>query len=1025
MRLCTDHQGENMASIFRVWAAAVPVGLLALLTACAVARHPAVVAPPGAGTHARIAREYGQLPLAFEINQGQSDARVRFLARGAGYSLFLTADEAVLALRPAGQRTGSAPGRRTRADTGPLTPAIVRLALAGADPTPAVEGLDPQPGRSHYLIGNDPGRWQRDIARFGKVKYHQVYPGVDVVYYGNQHQLEYDFIVAPGVDPGKIQLVPSGVKALHLDAQGNLVLETAQGDLVQHKPVVYQDIDGKRFPIDGRYALLDKQRVGFAIGRYDARLPLVIDPVLGYSTYVGGNDQDYGQGIAVDGSGNAYVIGTTFSTDFPMANARQPANGGGMSDVFVSKLNASGTALVYSTYLGGSDEDVGAGIAVDGIGNAYVAGHTVSNDFPTVAPLQSVHTGIYDGFVAKLDASGGNLVYSTYLGGSAGAQVRAIAVDGSGNAYVTGLTYSTNFPVVAAPQPTFGGGSFGDAFVSKLNGTGNALAYSTYLGGNGEEDGRGIAVDAVGSAIVVGLTGSSNFPTVNALYPTGAGIQDAFVTRLNAAGNALTYSTYLGGSGYDQANAVAVDASGNAYVIGHTDSTDFPIAGAMRFWAGDYDAFVSKLNATGSGLVYSTYLGGSGGDFGDAIAVDGTGNAYVAGHTASPDFPTVDAVQTLSDPLGDAFVGALNPAGSALVYSTYLGGDDTDAANGIALDRAGNAYVVGTAFSGNFPTLNPLQAITGGGPDAFVAKIGTALIAANLLPGNDFNGDGRSDILWRNGRTGGDAIWRSANSNLPLAVAGVSNLSWHIVGVGDFNGDRKSDILWRNTSTGANAIWRSGSAATTQAVTAVTNQSWQVVGTGDFNGDGKADILWHNGANGANAIWKSGLSSTPQPISSVTNLAWHIVGADDFTGDGNADILWRNTSTGANVMWKSGNPTTQQAVSSVTSQAWHVVATGDFNGDGKADILWRNTSTGANVIWKSGLASTPQAVTAVTNLDWHIVAAGDYNGDGISDILWRNLATGVNVIWRSAKSSSPQAVTTVGSLDWMVQPVHQ
>ena len=479
---------------------------------------PAVVAPDAA-THARIAGEYGQLPLAFELNQGQSDARVRFLARGAGYSLFLTADEAVLALRPAGQRAESASGRPARTDTRPVTPAIVRLALAGANPMPAVEGLDPQPGRSHYLIGNDPGRWQRNVARFGKVKYHQVYPGVDVVYYGNQHQLEYDFIVAPGVDPRQIQLVPSGVEALHLDAQGNLVLETAQGDVVQHKPVIYQELDGERLPIDGRYALLDKQRVGFAIGRYDARLPLVIDPVLGYSTYLGGNDQDYGQGIAVDASGNAYVIGTTFSTNFPMANARQPASGGGMSDVFVSKLNASGNALVYSTYLGGSDEDVGAGIAIDGAGNAYVAGHTVSNDFPTVAPLQSVHTGVYDGFVAKLDASGGSLLYSTYLGGNAGAQVRAIAVDASGNAYVTGLTYSTNFPVVAAPQPTFGGGSFGDAFVSKLNAAGNALAYSTYLGGNGEEDGRGIAVDGAGNATVVGLTGSSNFPTVNALYP--------------------------------------------------------------------------------------------------------------------------------------------------------------------------------------------------------------------------------------------------------------------------------------------------------------------------------------------------------------------------------------------------------------------------------------------------------------------------------------------------------------------------
>jgi hypothetical protein len=1013
-----------MSSVSRQWPAASAVALLALLfpwlPPSRTASTPAPTVPELA-TRARIAAQYGNIPLAFEINRGQSDAEVRFLARGAGYSLFLTPTEAVLALAPANRAAGITQRRSADAPVAQRSSAVVRLALAGANPAPVVEGLDPQPGKSHYLIGNDTTHWRHDVARFAKVKYHQVYPGVDVVYYGNQHQLEYDFIVAPGVDPGQIKLAPSGVQALHLDAQGNLVLETAQGDVVQHKPVVYQDIDGERRPIDGRYALLDKQRVGFQVGRYDTAQPLVIDPVLAYSTYLGGNDQDYGQGIAVDGAGNAYVIGTTFSTNFPTANARQPARGGGISDVFVSKLSAAGSALVYSTYLGGSGEDVGAGIAIDGAGNAYVTGHTVSSDFPTVAALQATHTGYYCAFIAKLDATGGTLVYSTYLGGSAGAQAQAIAVDAAGNAYVTGLTYSTNFPVVAAPQPT-GGGDFSDAFVSKLNAAGNALVYSTYLGGNGEEDGRGIAVDSAGNAVVVGLTGSANFPVAHALHAGGSGIQDAFVTKLNATGNAWVYSTYLGGSGYDQARAVAVDAGGNAYVTGYTDSSNFPVAAAMRSWQGGYDAFVSKLNTTGSALVYGTYLGGAGGDVGDAIAIDSAGNAYVAGNTDSPDFPTLAAVQTSGDPYGNAFVSALNAAGSAFVYSTYLGGGDTDSANGIALDRAGNAYVVGTAASSNFPTLNALQPSINVGPDAFVAKIGTAALTAIVR--NDFNGDGRSDILWRNWSTGTDVIWRSANSATSQAVTSVSNLSWHIVGVGDFNGDRKADILWRNTSTGANVIWRSGSSATPQAVATVSDVSWGVVDVGDYNGDGQADILWRNDSTGANVIWKSGNRSTSQAVTGVTNTTWTVVaGRGDYNGDRKADILWHNWDTNAYVIWKSANPATQQAMGAVGGS--RVAEIGDFNGDGASDILWRNISTGANTIWKSGNKATLQVVTGVTDLNWRTVGAGDYDGNGISDILWRNNATGANVLWKSAKSSSQQAVTRVSSLSWVVEPADE
>jgi hypothetical protein len=992
-----------------------------------------VLTDPEAATHTEVVSRYGELPLAFEINQGQTDAPVRFLARGAGYSLFLTPTEAVLALRPPVSTpvdlATDRPGHRAMAGNDPTQPTVMRLALAGANPAPIVEGLDLQPGRSHYLIGNDPARWQRNVARFGKVNYHQVYPGVDLVYYGNQRQLEYDFVVAPGADPGRIQLKPSGVQSLKLDEQGNLVLGTGRGEMLQHKPLIYQDIGGKRRMVDGRYSLLDEQRVGFVVGQYDTTQALVIDPVLAYSTYLGGSDIEAELRIAVDGDGNAYVTGSTRSTNFPTGSSQQGSNAGHF-DAFVTKLNAAGNSLVYSTYLGGSsNDDYGRGIAIDGAGSVYVAGATGSTDFPTVTAIQPAYAGgNFDAFVAKLDPSGSALLYSTYLGGNEYEIARSIAVDSAGNAYVTGDTGSQNFPTAVPLQPNNGGCGEYDAFVTKLSATGRALIYSTYLGGCGLEQSYGIAVDGTGNAYVGGYTGSSNFPTTSPLQAAFAGgATDGFVAKINAAGNAWVYRTYLGGTGSDLVFGIAIDSGGNAYIAGSTESTDFPTLAAFQpiHGGGFIDAYVSKINASGNALLYSTYLGGDGTDGANAIVADSSGAVSLIGRTFSTNFPVAASLQTVGDPAyGEGFVTKFNSSGAALAYSTYLGGAGADIGTGIAEDASGNAYVVGATDSFNFPTTHAWQSANGGMGDGFVAKVATAVVSS-ASPRNDFNGDRHSDILWRNHATGANAIWKSASSAAAQIVTTVASHSWHVAGVGDFNGDGKADILWRNTTTGADVIWKSGSAASTQAVDAMTSQAWQVAGVGDFNGDGKADILWRNTTSGANAIWKSAVKSTPQAISGVSNLAWHIVGADDFDGDGKADILWRNADTGADVIWKSGNSATQQAVAGVTSQAWKVAATGDFNADHKADILWRNASTGTDVIWKSALSSTQQAVTSVTNLDWHIVAAGDYNGDGISDILWRNLATGANVIWRSAKSSTPQAVTTAGSLDWIVEPVLQ
>jgi hypothetical protein len=662
---------------------------------------------------------YGQLPLSFEANQGQTAAQVNFLARGPGYALFLTPGEAVLSLqKPAAANPG--PGAAAPAPEGD----VLRMQLVGASATPQVAGLDQLPGTSNYFIGNDPSQWHTNVPNFARVAYQGLYPGVDLVYYGNQRQLEYDFVVAPGASAGAIRLEFQGAESMALDAQGNLVLHTAGGDVVEQAPVLYQQSGGVRQAVPGRFVLEGDGQVGFAVGAYDASRPLIIDPVLSYSTYLGGSGGDSGLGIAVDGAGNAYLTGRTTSTDFPTANPIQAALSGD-GDAFVAKLNASGTALAYSTYLGGSGFEEGTGIATDGAGNAYLTGLTSSTNFPTADPLQAAYGGgLFDAFVAKLNASGTALAYSTYLGGSGDDEGNGIAVDSAGNAYLTGHTTSTDFPTINPLQAANGGGR--DAFVAKVNASGAALVYSTYLGGNASiEYGQGIAVDSAGNAYVTGSTDSTNFPTANAIQVANGGFEDAFVAKLNASGTALAYSTYLGGSGHDGGFGIAVDSAGNAYVIGSTNSTNFPTANPLQAanGGGYADAFVAKVNASGTALVYSTYLGGGGADEGYSIAVDSAGNAYVTGYTQSSNFPTVNAIQVANGGFEDAFVAKVNAAGTALVYSTYLGGSDFERGYRIAVDSAGNAYVTGDTQSSNFPTVNPLQASYGGYHDAFVAKI--------------------------------------------------------------------------------------------------------------------------------------------------------------------------------------------------------------------------------------------------------------------------------------------------------------
>jgi hypothetical protein len=700
---------------------------------------------------------YGQLPLAFEANQGQAPALINFVARGAGYMLCLMPTEAELRLhKPTGTPVAQVPASPGNA---------VQLQLIGANPAARATGLDELITKTNYYLGSDPSRWRSNVPNFGKVEYQDVYPGIDLVYYGNQGQLEYDFVVAPEADPGAITLTLRGTQGLTLDGQGNLVLHTSGGDVLEHAPVLYQEMDDVRQAVSGRFVLEGKDQVGFQVGAYDRSRPLVIDPVLSYSTYLGGSVNDWGQAVAVDGSGDAYVTGFTQSSDFPTANAIRTTLPGTFA-AFVSKLNAAGTALVYSTYLGGgltpsqtSAMTQGFGIAVDSAGNAYVSGSTSAgsnstnppDNFPTTpgAFQMSYGSGSQKAFVAKFSATGG-LVYSTYLGGSGAdgptlnylAAGNVIAVDGAGNAYVAGPTTSTDFPTKSAAYPTWNS-SWGSAgYVTEINAAGSGLVYSTYLPG-----GPGNAVALKAGQVYVTGDASTSFPTTsNAFQRSGGGSFVAVLSPALAPAAQLLYATYLN---HADAHSIAVDGSGNVYVSGSVVDKYFPTTtGAFQTnFAGGMDAFVAKINPALSGsasLVYSTYLGGTHQDQGWGIAVDSAGNAYVTGVTyfgySNKDkrpvnnFPvTANALQGSGYAFRLAFVTVLNATASALLFSTYLGaslplgdtGRNQSFGTGMALDGTGNIYVTGHAGT-NFPTTDGAFQTTLRGDNAynaFVAKI--------------------------------------------------------------------------------------------------------------------------------------------------------------------------------------------------------------------------------------------------------------------------------------------------------------
>ncbi|UCH51825.1 MAG: SBBP repeat-containing protein [Chloroflexota bacterium] len=608
------------------------------------------IATAALATKENIQEAYGKLPLLFIQNQGQLDESVEYYVKSPSQTLYFTKESIVFDLTPNNQAAASATAD-SQADR-----LVFSLDFLGASSNPSIEGTDKDGAVVNYFIGNDPEKWHTDIPTYKEVVYHDIYPSVDLRLFGKGNVLEYDFVVRPGASPDDIALAYNGIDSLRIE-NGELVAATAFGDIEQYMPYIYQQIGGEKVQVDGGFRLGGSDTYGFYVADYDNCYPLVIDPTLAYSTFLGGSGFDHGQGIAVDSSGGAYVAGRTTSGNFPTRNPYQVTKGGDY-DVFVAKLSAVGNSLIYSTYLGGSQNDYCRGIAVDSAGDAYVVGFTTSTDFPTRDPYQGTYAGRDDAFVARLSADGNALVYSTYLGGSEYDRVEGIAVDSTSSAYITGWTFSTNFPT-QNPYQGIKGGDY-DAFVTKLSAAGNSLIYSTYLGGSGFDQGNGIAVDASGGAYVTGLTSSLNFPTRDPYQGKNDLSLDVFVARLSAAGNSLVYSTYLGGNDGDQGNGIAVDSTGSAYVIGETYSNNFPIENPYQGTrAGLSDAFVTKLSPAGNSLIYSTYLGGSGFDDGCGIAIDASSCAYVTGLTSSLNFPTRNPYQETNAGSYDVFVSKI------------------------------------------------------------------------------------------------------------------------------------------------------------------------------------------------------------------------------------------------------------------------------------------------------------------------------------------------------------------------------
>ncbi len=613
----------------------------------------------------------------------------------------------------------SPPTPKTLASPPSSKEAALSITSLGASDHPTAIGEDELPGKDNYLIGKSPSQWHRNVPTYGRVELQNVYPGIDVDYFGTARDLEYDYVVAPRADPSVIHIGFTGASSVTRAPSGSLVLSTAAGSVLEKAPTVYQVIDGVHHSVNSSFTLSGGV-AGIALSSYDHGAPLTIDPTIVYASYVGGSSDDQNYSITTDNAGNIYAVGYTDGGGFPTASAYQGSYGGGVHDIGITKLSPGGASYVYSTYLGGSGSDVGYAIAVDAGGDAYIAGMSTSTDYPVVNAYQSSYSGsYYNGVVSKLSADGSTLDFSTYVhGGNGYTELDGIAVNGSGNAYVAGYTSATNFPTVNPIQSSNPGGD--DAVLFELSTSGSSLAYSTYLGGvNTDVTGINcLAIDAQGDAYLAVTTDSSGLATAGAAQTSyGAGANDDLVYKVNSAGSAIDWATYIGGNGDDESEGIALDGHDNVFLAGFSSSTNFPTVNAIYgSKSGGYDGTLTEIAADGASFVYSTYIGGSSDDLLVGVAVDAEGDAYFGGYSESSNFPMVDATQG-SYPGGsyDGVYGEVGPAdGSSapqLLVSSYLGGTSYSGGSngtvvyGIALDRSFDLYLTGLTSASNFTSV--------------------------------------------------------------------------------------------------------------------------------------------------------------------------------------------------------------------------------------------------------------------------------------------------------------------------------